>query len=77
MNNGQYYWRTDMADVSIKVNDNGPYVIRGIEEFVDADGNKFETAAAIALCRCGHSENKPFCDGAHKANNFSSEPRAK
>ncbi len=65
-----------MAEVSIKVNDNGPYVIRGLETLVDAEGNNFETGAAIALCRCGHSANKPFCDGSHKANDFSSEPRA-
>jgi len=66
-----------MPDVSIKVNDNGPYVIRGLEVLEDADGNGFETGAAIALCRCGHSANKPFCDGSHKANDFSDVSRAK
>jgi CDGSH-type Zn-finger protein len=65
-----------MADVSIKVNDNGPYVVRGLEVLEDGEGNRLEAGAAIALCRCGHSANKPFCDGAHKANDFSNETRA-
>ena len=65
-----------MADVTVKVNDNGPLVIRGLEVLEDSEGNKFECGPAIALCRCGFSANKPFCDGSHKANDFSSELRA-
>ena len=64
-----------MSDVTIQVRDNGPYLIRGGATVTDADGNTFETQDVIALCRCGHSSTKPFCDAAHKSNNFESCPR--
>ena len=64
-----------MADVSIQVRDNGPYLIRGGATITVAEGNTFETQDVIALCRCGYSSNKPFCDAAHKSNNFESCPR--
>lgn len=60
----------------IKVNDNGPYLVKGDVEMVDAVGNAFETRKTIALCRCGQSSNKPFCDGTHRKVGFESEPRA-
>lgn len=66
-----------MAESNIKVNDNGPYVVTGTFEVVDAEGNAFETKKAVSLCRCGHSSNKPFCDGTHKEVGFDSAPRAK
>ena len=62
-----------MADTSIKINDNGPLVVRGLGSLEDANGSKFEIQEAIALCRCGHSSNKPFCDGAHKKIGFTSD----
>ena len=63
-----------MADVTIKINDNGPYVVSGDVEIVDPLGKKFSwTGTAVALCRCGQSSNKPFCDGTHKDVGFSSE----
>ncbi|WP_106495288.1 CDGSH iron-sulfur domain-containing protein [Lentibacillus sp. Marseille-P4043] len=65
-----------MADANIKVNDNGPYVVTGSFEVVDAEGNTFQTKKAVSLCRCGHSSNKPFCDGTHKKVEFESSPRA-
>lgn len=65
-----------MAEASIKVNNNGPYVLRGDFELVDADGNTFKTDEVIALCRCGQSDNKPFCDGTHKKVEFASELHA-
>ncbi|MFD2761262.1 CDGSH iron-sulfur domain-containing protein [Lentibacillus juripiscarius] len=66
-----------MSDnAQIKVNDNGPYLVKGNVEMVDAEGNVFETKKAFSLCRCGHSSNKPFCDGTHKKIDFESEPRA-
>ncbi|WP_026907929.1 CDGSH iron-sulfur domain-containing protein [Paucisalibacillus globulus] len=63
--------------VVIKVNDNGSYRITGDVELVDAAGNLFETKKSFSLCRCGHSENKPFCDGTHRKIGFESAPRAK
>lgn len=51
---------------TIKVLDNGPLYVTGPVELVDAEGNRFETKETFALCRCGLSGNKPFCDGTHK-----------
>lgn len=48
----------------IKGKENGPYLIVGTAVFIDADGNEQTTqGSTIALCRCGQSGNKPFCDG--------------
>lgn len=59
---------------TIQVRNNGPLRIEGEFAIVDADGKPFGLAGrtAIALCRCGHSENKPFCDGAHNRAGFAS-----
>ena len=46
----------------------GPLLVRGPFELVDQDGNEIEVhQGTIALCRCGRSRRKPFCDGMHKA----------
>ena len=56
-----------MAKIEIKASNNGPYVISGTATYTDADGNEQTTpGTAIALCRCGQSSNKPFCDGTHR-----------
>jgi CDGSH-type Zn-finger protein len=65
-----------MAEVTITVRDNGPYVVRGEFVVTNAQGNAFEKKEAVALCRCGHSGTKPFCDGSHNREGFSSAPRA-
>jgi len=66
-----------MADVEIKVRDNGPYRVSGPFKLIDATGGEFVLEGeVIALCRCGHSEHKPFCDGTHRKVEFKSEPRA-
>jgi CDGSH-type Zn-finger protein len=64
-----------MADAKITVRDNGPLFIEGDFGIVDPTGKAFGLAgrAAVALCRCGHSNNKPFCDGSHKSSGFSSQ----
>ena len=67
-----------MSETKINVRDHGPLLIEGAFKLVDADGNEFTldpSKPAYALCRCGASENKPFCDGAHKACGFSSAER--
>ncbi|WP_209124003.1 CDGSH iron-sulfur domain-containing protein [Alkalihalobacillus sp. BA299] len=61
--------------VTIKVNDNGSLRVTGNVELVDGEVNKIETKETFSLCRCGLYKNKPFCDGAHKAN-FESIDRA-
>jgi len=63
--------------VIIKVNDNGSLRVTGEVELVDAEGNPFEHKPSFSLCRCGASNNKPFCDGTHKSIGFESAPRAK
>ena len=68
-----------MTDVVIRVRDNGPYLIENPVTVLDADGNAFpidKTNPAIALCRCGASAKKPFCDGAHKTGGFQAAERA-
>jgi CDGSH-type Zn-finger protein len=64
--------------VEIKVRDDGPYKVTGPVRLIDADGGVFEVPAdrPIALCRCGHSREKPFCDATHKDVGFDSCPRA-
>jgi CDGSH-type Zn-finger protein len=60
----------------ITVTKNGSYRIESDDmELYDANGNKFDLAGrtTIALCRCGHSNKKPFCDGTHKTCGFESD----
>jgi CDGSH-type Zn-finger protein len=67
-----------MADTKITIRDNGPLLIEGEFKLVDAAGNECQLDAskpAFALCRCGASQNKPFCDGSHKACGFESVVR--
>lgn len=66
-----------MSDVMIQVKDNGPLRVTGTVKLVDAEGNEFEQKAAFSLCRCGHSENKPYCDGSHKTAEFHDACRVK
>jgi CDGSH-type Zn-finger protein len=52
----------------------GPYLVRGDFEVLDADGNPLPLRrATIALCRCGRSRTRPFCDGTHKLVGFKAE----
>ena len=55
--------------ITIKILTNGPYVVDGDFRLVDAEGNEVEKKKA-ALCRCGGSTNKPFCDGTHSKIGF-------
>jgi CDGSH-type Zn-finger protein len=62
-----------MADeVTVKIFDNGPlYVEGGTFKIVTASGKEIPVEGGkAALCRCGASENKPFCDGRHKNAGF-------
>ncbi len=49
---------------------NGPLFVRGHVRIVDPDGNVTREDTRVALCRCGGSENKPFCDGTHRKIGF-------
>ncbi len=52
---------------------NGPNIINGNVEILSDSGKHIEQRAKLAMCRCGHSKNKPFCDGAHKEIDFEAE----
>lgn len=62
--------------VQLKVRDNGSILVTGEVELVDADGNLFTTKERFSLCRCGASNNKPFCDGSHRKIGFQDQIRA-
>eukprot|EP00752_Nemacystus_decipiens_P019206 g17262.t1 len=54
--------------------ENGPLIVDDLASLRDGQGEAIEAKEKMALCRCGQSANKPFCDGAHKAAGFSSAP---
>jgi CDGSH-type Zn-finger protein len=58
--------------VKISIRPNGPYLVEGDVEVLDVNGNKIDTSnrPKIALCRCGASVTKPFCDGTHSKIGF-------
>lgn len=59
-------------EARITVRLNGPFRVEGSFTLVDANGNEWNLngKTSISLCRCGHSANKPFCDGTHKTIGF-------
>ena len=67
-----------MGDVRIKTLKDGPYEVRGGPQLVDAKRAPFTlTEDPIYLCRCGHSGNKPFCDGTHEKIGFKADEPAR
>jgi CDGSH-type Zn-finger protein len=58
----------------ITINNNGSIRVEGEFTIQDMDGKPFDLAgrSSIGLCRCGQSDNKPFCDGSHKRVGFES-----
>jgi CDGSH-type Zn-finger protein len=61
----------------ITVLDNGPYLVRGPVVVTDAAGNEFSLErTTVALCRCGGSTTKPFCNGTHLKIGFRAAQRA-
>jgi CDGSH-type Zn-finger protein len=65
-----------IVTITIRLKRNGPYVIAAEEAsevvILDADGTRVmpESGRSIALCRCGASSTKPFCDRSHRENGF-------
>ena len=51
--------------VTITVVHNGPLIVDGEFRLIDKDGKESIQKGKTALCRCGHSAHKPFCDGTH------------
>ena len=52
--------------------ENGPYLVKNLESLSNSKGAELPTKEVLALCRCGHSTNKPFCTGTHKEIGFDS-----
>jgi CDGSH-type Zn-finger protein len=68
---GLYSCEVDMADIKITGREDGSYLVTGKATYVDAHGQEQTTEGLVfALCRCGGSENKPFCDGRHRKIEF-------
>lgn len=61
-----------MSDVVIKTRENGPLLVTGPINLIDHTGNAYDLTGKdnVALCRCGASAIKPFCDGSHRACGF-------
>lgn len=57
-------------ELSIKLRANGPLRLEGDFELISADRQTIYRGTETALCRCGGSANKPFCDGSHRHNGF-------
>lgn len=68
-----------MASTKITVVGNGPLRVEGDFQLLDQEGKPFGLGGrtAIALCRCGRSENKPFCDGSHRRTGFEAPSAAR
>ncbi len=67
-----------MADVTITIRPNGPYLVSGPIALLDENGAPVSTEGRdkVALCRCGGSTNKPFCDGTHSKIGFAGATKA-
>jgi len=68
-----------MSDVKVIVRNSGPLRLEGDIVLLDQEGRPFGLAGrtVVSLCRCGRSENKPFCDGSHGRTGFVSEIAAR
>lgn len=58
----------------ITINNNGSIRVEGEFEVFDAEGKQYDRMGrtSIGLCRCGLSQNKPFCDASHRTGGFQS-----
>jgi CDGSH-type Zn-finger protein len=63
--------RKSWDDAVITLHENGPLLVRGTFRITDSNGHEIDPGRrTIALCRCGGSARKPFCDGSHTAVDF-------
>jgi 3-phenylpropionate/trans-cinnamate dioxygenase ferredoxin subunit len=70
------FYCSRMAHTKIETIKNGPYIVTGEVELIDADGDRFPVEKRMALCRCGASTEKPFCDGTHSKIGFKAAEKA-
>ena len=68
----------NIPQVTIRVRENGPYLVEGPVRLIDAEGNEYDVSEKrrFSLCRCGASVTKPFCDGTHSRLGFAAAERA-
>lgn len=77
MTRGMEHVDTEPADGSIVVCPDGPLLVRGDFEILTPSGDPVpRLRRTVALCRCGASAIKPYCDGTHKLIKFRTEPPA-
>jgi uncharacterized Fe-S cluster protein YjdI len=62
------------SPVHLQVSRHGPILIRGPVELVDADGSVLGSAQRVAICRCGRSAHKPYCDNSHRSAGWRDDP---
>ena len=67
---------TPQPETTIETRINGPLFIRGQVRILEPGGHLIREDTRLALCRCGHSENKPFCDGSHRRVGFRTTQQA-
>ena len=65
---------SEPAHAVITPYENGPLIVRGRFQIIDQDGNRLDPGRRmVALCRCGRSAIRPFCDGSHLTGRFRAE----
>ncbi len=64
-----------MGNQRIEVSKNGPYMVKDVGKLLRANGTVLEAKPMMALCACGGSSNKPYCDGTHMKNGFVSDKK--
>ncbi len=70
LNNEKKKGEQTMENVKVDLMENGPIIVNGKIQLKNSKGETVPTDETVALCRCGDSTNKPFCDGAHNTNGF-------
>lgn len=60
----------NISEIRVEIKTNGPLILHSPCKVIDATGNEVQRPAITAFCRCGHSANKPYCDGSHRAHGF-------
>lgn len=65
--------KSNVKHTGIHIIPNGPILVNGNVELIDQKGNKTTKTDLFALCRCGTSHNKPFCDGTHNYVGFTDD----
>jgi 3-dehydroquinate dehydratase-2 len=73
-NTSQHQGGSSMSEPIIEAKKDGPNLVKGPLKFIDASGKETVLDRPwVALCRCGHSNNKPFCDGTHSKIGFKAD----